>query len=157
MVLAYQLCIRLKNFREGRKYGHLAMLLTEAKYRDVINNPQWAYDEPTNQGAYNPMAVNTINAAQKEQMITTHNCKNESSKTYLGVEEGGKELIIYAVVENAVAPLSKQYIDFGEITIKEMIRYLWDRGSIRITSMEINIYKRKCYGKQWNMATNIVI
>jgi hypothetical protein len=33
---------------------------------------------------------------------------------YLGAQEAGKELILYGMGDDALAPLKKQYINFGE-------------------------------------------
>ncbi len=44
-------------------------------------------------------------------------------KSYLSIEEAGKELILYAVGDDAVAPLKKQYIRF-ELEANKATRYL---------------------------------
>jgi hypothetical protein len=35
----------------------------------------------------------------------------------MSVEEVGKDFILYAIVDDAVAPLKKQYIGFGDMTV----------------------------------------
>ena len=56
----YQLTIRTE-------FGHLAMILTEEKYRDTINDQTFVYAALTDQGAYNPNAGNNTNSAQQGQ------------------------------------------------------------------------------------------
>ena len=36
---------------------------------------------------------------------------------YLGSQEAGKELLLYGVGDDTLAPLKKQYINFGDSTI----------------------------------------
>jgi hypothetical protein len=48
---------------------------------------------------------------------------NKSYRDYLSVEEAGKELILYAFGDDAVAPLKKQYIGFGDTIVLQMIDY----------------------------------
>jgi hypothetical protein len=43
---------------------------------------------------------------------------------YLGLQEAGKELLLYGVGNNALAPLKKQYINFVDSTIHSMILHL---------------------------------
>ncbi len=39
-------------------------------------------------------------------------------------QEAGKELLIYGVGDDALVPLKKQYINFGDSTIHSMILHL---------------------------------
>jgi hypothetical protein len=43
---------------------------------------------------------------------------------YLGLQEAGKELLLYGVGNDALAPLKKQYINFVDSTIHSMILHL---------------------------------
>ena len=49
------------------EFGHLAMILTEEKYRDTINDQTFVYAALTDQGAYDPNAGNNTNSAQQGQ------------------------------------------------------------------------------------------
>ena len=89
----------------GTDFGHLAVILTEDKYRNAINDQTFVYAAPTDQGAYDPNSVNNINAVQRAQEEAEHRRKNVSYKFYLGVAEAYWDLIIYAVGDSAVAPL----------------------------------------------------
>jgi hypothetical protein len=57
-------------------------------------------------GAYSQAALDTGNAAtQQEQLVAEHKILQKSYNDYLGVEEAGKELILYVVGDDALAPL----------------------------------------------------
>jgi hypothetical protein len=43
---------------------------------------------------------------------------------YLGAQEAGKELFLYGIGDDGLAPLKKHYINFGNATIHLMILYL---------------------------------
>ncbi len=47
---------------------------------------------------------------------------------YLGAQEAGKELLLYGVGNDALAPLKKHYINFGNATIYSMIQHLQREG-----------------------------
>jgi hypothetical protein len=47
-------------------------------------------------------------AAQREQFVAEHKAFQASYVDYLGVEEAAKELFLYAVGNNALAPLKRQ-------------------------------------------------
>ena len=51
------------HYEQGQKYGHLASVIPEAKYRLIIGDSAWAHNLPTNPGAYSQAALTTGNAA----------------------------------------------------------------------------------------------
>ena len=55
------------HFTRGTDFGHLAVILTEDKYRDAINHQKFVYAAPTDRGVYNPNAGNNTSAAQRAQ------------------------------------------------------------------------------------------
>ncbi len=57
----------------------------------------------------------------------------KSHANNLKVEEAGKELIVHAVGNNALAPL-KQYIGFGDETVLSMIVQLCTKMAIKMTT-----------------------
>jgi hypothetical protein len=98
---------------------------------------------PTNPGAYSADALNARNAAAMHvQFVAQHKIKQKSYKDYLNVKEAGKELILYAVGNNAVAPLKKQYISFGDTTVLAMIDYLHPKTVIRMTTAQKYKYRQ---------------
>ncbi len=98
--------IKTHHYEQGQKYGHLASAIPEAKYRIVIADPTWTHTVPNDPGAYSAaaMVAGTL-AAQREQLVAMHKVTIESHASYLKVEEAGKELILYAVGNEALAPL----------------------------------------------------
>jgi hypothetical protein len=79
-------------------------------------------------------------AAQREQLVATHKVTIESHANYLKVEEAGKELILYAVGNDALAPLKKQYIGFGDETVLLMIVHLRTKTAIKMTTAQKHEY-----------------
>jgi hypothetical protein len=113
------------HYTQGHKYGHLASAIPKSKYRLVIGNATWTHMVPTDPGAYSADALNAGNAAATcEQFVAQHKIKQKSYRDYLNVKEAGKELILYAVGNNAVTPLKKQYIGFGNTKVLAIINHL---------------------------------
>jgi hypothetical protein len=123
------------HYEQGQKYGHLASAIPEQKYRLVIGNATWAHTVPGDPGAYSQAALGVGNsAALQEQHVAEHKILQKSYNDYLGVEEAGKELILYAVGDDALAPLKKLYIGFGDSTVLEMINHLRLKTAIKMTT-----------------------
>jgi hypothetical protein len=62
-------------FPEGRKYGHLAMIVGEVAYRNTIGNQTFVYTAPTDPGAYdiaNIVGSIATNAVAKSQAEAEH-------------------------------------------------------------------------------------
>ena len=115
--------LKSTHFDEGQRYGYLACVIPEEKYRLVIANRTWTYTAPINLGAYAATALGVgISAAQQEQIVANHKDNQTSYTKYLGMQEARKELILYSVGDDALAPLKKQYINFADATIHSMIK-----------------------------------
>jgi hypothetical protein len=146
------------HYDQGQKYGHLASAIPESKYRLVIGDAAWTHTVPTNPGAYSANALTAGNAAaMREQFVAQHKIKQKSYRDYLSVEEVGKELILYAVGDDAVAPLEKQYIGFGDTTILEMIDHLRLKTAIRMTTAQKFEYKTTGYNSPWDPTASITM
>jgi len=91
----------------------------------------------------------------REQFVAQHKIAQKSYRDYLSVEEAGKELIMYAAGDNAVAPLKKQYIGFGDTTILQMIEHLRLKMAIRMTTVQKFEYKTNGYNTTWDPTTSI--
>ncbi len=68
--------------------------------------------------------------------MAKHKIKQKSYRDYLNVKEAGKELILHAVGNNAVTPLKKQYIGFGNMAVLAMIHHLCLKTAIRMTTAQ---------------------
>ena len=66
--------LKSTHFAEGQKYGFLATVIPQEKYRIIIGNPAWTYVvAPPNLGAYAAAAlVAGVSAAQREQLVAQH-------------------------------------------------------------------------------------
>jgi hypothetical protein len=133
--------------RDRSTASHLASAIpTKSKYRLVIGNATWTHTVPTNPGAYSADALNAGNAAAThEQFVAQRKIKQKSYREYLNVEEAGKDFILYAVGDNAVAPLKKQYIGFGNTTLLAMINHLRLKTAIRMMTAQKHEYKTNGY------------
>jgi hypothetical protein len=74
---------------------------------------------------------------------------------YLGAQGAGKELLLYGVGDDALVPLKKQHINFGNATIHSMIIHLREKTAIKMTTSQKLEYKAEGYGKQWDLMTSI--
>jgi hypothetical protein len=103
------------HFNKGQKYGFLATVIPQAKYRIVIKDPTWVYAAPGNPGVYAAAALSAnVSVTQCEQIVACHKEEQTSYANYLSAQEAGKELLLYGMGEDALAPLKKQYINFGD-------------------------------------------
>jgi len=144
------------HYDQGQKYGHLASAIPESKYRLVIGNATWTHTVPLDPGAYSADALTAGNAAAtQEQFVAQHKIEQKSYRDYLSIEEVGKELILYAVGDDAVAPLKKQYIGFGDTTVLQMIDHLRLKMAIRMTTAQKFEYKTNGYNTPWDPTTSI--
>jgi hypothetical protein len=134
--------LKSTHFNEGQQYGYLACVIPEDKYRVVIANATWTYVAPINPGAYAATALGAgVSAAQQEQIIANHKDNQTSYAEYPGAQEAGKELILYGVGDDALAPLKKQYINFGDTTIHSMIKHLRKKTAIKMRTSQTYNYK----------------
>ncbi len=144
------------HYNQGQKYGHLASAIPKAKYWLVIVNPAWTHMVPTDPGAYSADALTAANAAaMREQYVAQHRVKQKSYNDYLSIKEAGKELILYAVGKDAIAPLKRQYIGFGDTTVLKMIEHLRLKTAIKMTTAQKYEYKTNGYNTPWDPTTSI--
>ena len=91
-----------------------------------------------------------VSTTQREQIVVNHKDVQNSYAEYLGAQEAGKELILYGVGDDALAPLKKQYINFGDATIHTMIRHLREKTVIKMNTSQKYDYKTEGYKKPWD-------
>ncbi len=73
------------------------------------------------------------------------------------MEEAGKELVLYAAGDNALAALKKQYIGFGNVTVHGMIDHLRTKTAIRMTMAQKHEYRTIGYNTPWDPSTSITV
>jgi hypothetical protein len=89
-------------------------------------------------------------AATRKQIVAQHKIKKRSYRDYLNIKEAGKELILYAVGDDAVAPLKTQYIGFGGTMVLAMINHLCLKTATRMTTVQKDEYKTNGYNTPWH-------
>jgi hypothetical protein len=147
--------LKSTHFAEGEQYRCLACVIPEEKHR-IIMDPMWIYAAPVNPCAYAAAAlVAGVSAAHQEQITVQHKEMQTAYTKYLSAQEAGKELLLYGVDNNALAPLKKQYINFCNATIHSMILHLQEKTAIMMTTSQKFEYKAEGYGKQWDLTTSI--
>ena len=87
--------------------------------------------------------------------MAQHKVKQKSYNNYLSVEEVGKELILYAVSEDAIAPLKRQYSGFGNTTVLKMIEHLCLKTAIKMKTAQKYEYKTNRNNTPWDPTTSI--
>jgi hypothetical protein len=119
-------------------------------------DPVWVYTAPVNPGAYTAAALAAgVSTAHQEQITTQHKEMQMAYTEYLGAQKAGRELFLYGIGNDALAPLKKQYINFGNAAIHSMILHLCEKTTIKMTTSQKFEYKAKGYGKQWDPTTSI--
>ena len=148
--------LKSTHFAQGQRYGHLAIVIPEVKYRVVITDPAWVYTAPADPGAYAAAALAAgVSAAQRDQIVAQHKVEQLAYADYLGAQEAGKELLLYGVGDDALAPLKKQYINFGDETIQSMILHLRTKTAIKMTTSQKYEYKDAGYKTAWDPTASI--
>ncbi len=105
------------------------------------------YTAPVNPGAYAATALAAgVSAAQREQIVAQHKEEQMAYADYLSSQEAGKDLLLYGIGDDALAPLKKQYINFGNATIHSMILHLREKMAIKMTTSQKFEYKAEGYG-----------
>ncbi len=123
----------------------------------VIANATWTYAARINPGTYAATALGAgVSAAQHEQILASHKDDQTSYAEYLGAQEAGKELILYGVGDNELAPSKKQYINFGDATIHSMIKHLCEKTAIKMMTSQKYDYKTEGYKKPWDPTMSIM-
>jgi hypothetical protein len=143
------------HYEQGQKYGHLASTIPEPKYRLFIGNVMWTYTIPDNPGAYSTAALAVGNTtALREQYMAEHKILLKSYNDYLGVK-ASKALILYLAGDDALAPLKKQDIGFGDSTVPAMINHIHLNTAIKMTAAQRHKYKTTGYNNLWYPTTGI--
>ncbi len=122
---------KMHHYEQGQKYGHLANAIPEPKYRLLIGKAMWIHTIPVNPGVSLMAALAVRNAAaSQEQYVAENKILMKSYGDNLGIKEAGKNLILYAAGDNALAPLKKQYIGFRDSKVLLTIDHLCQKMAI---------------------------
>jgi hypothetical protein len=96
-----------------------------------------------------------VSTTQREQLVAQHKEEQTTYADYLGAQEAGKELLLYGVSADALAPLKNQYINFGNATIHLMILHLQEKTAIKIITLQKFEYKTEGYKTPWDPTMSI--
>ena len=88
-------------------------------------------------------------------MEAHHGQNNDEYQTYLGIETGTKDQIHYAVGDDALAPLKKGFIEFGDETPQTIIINLHKKVCIKLTASKKDNFKSMGYQKPLDITQNI--
>ncbi len=131
-------------------------MIPQEKYRIVISDAAWNYAAPANPGAHPAAALAPgVNAAQQEQLVAQYKEEQTAYADYLGSQEAGKEILLYWVGADMLAPLKKKYVNFSNSTIHSKILQLREKTAIKMTTSQKFKYKTERYGKRWDPTTSI--
>ena len=78
-------------------------------------------------------------AALREQYVAEQKILVKSYNDYLGIEEAGKGLVLYAAGNNALTLLKKQHIGFGNLKVLSMINHPCQKAAIKIDSANAQV------------------
>jgi len=144
------------HFHQGEIFGHLPMVIKEAKMRQILVDPTYVYAEQADPGAYDPAAVAAgINAAQQAQMEGEHRKNQETYEEGIGVVEGLKTLIVYTAGQETLDPLEERYIGFANSSPHEMIKFLHDTAAVQMTALDKDNFKRQGFSKKWDTTKHL--
>jgi hypothetical protein len=94
-------------------------------------------------------------AALREQYVAEHKILMKSCNNYLGIKDAGKDLILYVAFNDALAPLNKQYIGFGDLIVLLMINHLCQKTAIKMMTAQKHEYKATGYNNPCDPTTSI--
>ena len=144
------------SYTQGQKYGHIADIITQDKYRILISEATWVHAPPADPGSYSTGAmVPGISASLREQEVAEHKRLQIDYANYLIVQEAMKDIIEYAVGNSPIAALKEPYIGYGGSTVKEMFVHLYSKAAVKMTEAEKQDYKESVYKLVWDGTTEL--
>ena len=123
----------------------------------IYANSGYTYSVPIDQGPYDTTIAGNASTMVRSQAEAVHNRLNVNSLVYEGVCTGTNDLIIHAVGEDAVAPLKRRYIGFGDTTPQEMITHLRTNVCVKMNMKEKDSFKTQGYAEPWDTRKNIIL
>lgn len=124
-------------FTQGKKYGHLVMIIGQTAYRTIIGDNTFAYDVPDDEGAYdttNIVGAIATSAASKAQAEAEHKRRQEEYYLYLAVETAARQLVVEAIDEELLVEIYDDFIQYEGKTPAEIIKFLRDHVCLAATT-----------------------
>ncbi|KAL7478346.1 LOW QUALITY PROTEIN: hypothetical protein ACHAW6_006995, partial [Cyclotella cf. meneghiniana] len=129
-------------FQGGDDYGHMCLVLGEAKYRTLIGDETWTYLVPEKPGAFDTTITSAAGEILRRRKIAEHERKIEEYETFRGVMAGIKEQILYAVEEQYLRALKQPLLGYSRVTPLEMLSHLFDNctlGTMDLDQLETSL------------------
>jgi hypothetical protein len=146
-------------FTQGRKYGHLAMIIGQVAYRNTIGDQTFVYTKPVDPGAYditNIVGAVATNAAAKSQAEAEHKHKQDEYYLFIAVESAAWQLIVDAINEELMVEKYDEFIEYEGSTPAALLEFLRDSGvCLSSTTTDQTTLQAKLL-EPWDQATNIL-
>jgi hypothetical protein len=145
-------------FTQGRKYGHLAMIVGEVAYRNTIGDQTFVYVTPLDPGAYditNIVGAVATNAAAKSQAEAEHKRHQNEYLLFIAVEGAARQLIVDAIDEELMVEKYDDYIEYEGSTPAELLQFLRDSVCLASTTTDQTTLQAKLL-EPWDQTTNIL-
>ena len=113
-------------FTGGDEFGHMCLVVSQEKYRTIINDNAWTYTEPVKPQAFDETLTNAATDLAQKKRIAQHTRKIEEYELFKGVLVGLRERILYAVDEQYLRPLKATLLGYARVTPRQMIQHLLD-------------------------------
>ncbi len=108
----------------GGNSGHAGIMMDNVKYMTEFAVPAPGFVPPVNPGVY---PIGPFPAGTRAEREAEHDNLVEVYQTFLGVEEGVKDLIRDAVDEDYLIELKQERVGYLRVTAKDMITHLRSR------------------------------
>jgi hypothetical protein len=149
---------KMSLFTQGRKYGHLAMIVGEVAYRNTIGNQSFVYIAPIDPGAYDIMnivgAVAT-NAAAKSQAEAEQKRHQVEYLLFIAVKSAARQLIVDAIDEELLVEKYDDYIEYEDSTPTKLLQFIHDSVCLVSTMTDQTTLQAKLL-ETWDPTTNIL-
>jgi hypothetical protein len=145
-------------FPQGRKYGHLAMIVGQTAYRNTILDHTFVYTSPPDPGAYdseNIVGAVATNAASRAQAEAKHKRKQLEYLLFIAVESAARQHIVEAVDEELMVEKYDEFIEYEGNTPAELIEFLRDNVCLASTTADQTSLQAKLM-EPWDQTTNIL-
>jgi len=120
---------------QGNKYGHLAVIVPEDDYKEIIKNRRWSYQEPVHPGYYDATITANTTEVEAKAKEAEHKEKLRLYQVFLGVEQALREMIVEAVDKQHIAELDEEYVGYTGVTPLAMIEHL-RKGCCKLTNKD---------------------
>ena len=145
-------------FTQGKKYGHLVMIIGESAYQTIIGDNTFRFVEPTDAGAYDTITITgnvATSAASKAQAEAEHKRKQSEYYLWVAVESAARQLIVGAIDEELLVELCDDWIQYEGHTPIEILTFLHDQVCLAPTTDNQLLLQAKLT-EQWDQTENIL-